>query len=102
MVIGTSRRMQPNVLASARHYSLLGLVLDYDERAAHFSAVDLQLTDAEFGLLAEMTRYPGQVLPQGFLATQASNGTEALAEHLLVQHMSDLRRKLHDAGAPDD
>ncbi len=61
---------------------------------------EVALTLTEFRLLAHMARNPTQVFTRGDLVDACMPGSDAL-DRTVDSHVSKLRRKLHQAGAPD-
>jgi two-component system, OmpR family, response regulator len=75
------------------------LVVDLDGRAATRSGHPLELTRTEFDLLVALGSKPGRVLTKSQLLS-AVWGFEAYDPNLVEVHVSSLRRKLEEGGAP--
>jgi two-component system OmpR family response regulator len=81
-----------------------GLSIDRERRAVHDrNEVVLPLTSGEFDLLSCFVDRPGRILSRDQLIdwTRGRTGAETFDRNIDVQ-MSRLRKKLIDAGFPDD
>ena len=68
--------------------------LDTRARVAHHKSRDIELTSAEFELLALFFKAPGQVLTREELVKNALGKDLEPADRSLDVHMSNLRKKL--------
>ena len=75
------------------------LLLDPDTREAAVDGETVRLTRTEFGVLKLLMQNPKQVIPKSRLLDQLSAETPDCAESSLKVHVSNLRRKLREAGA---
>ena len=87
------RAPQNNLL---RHKNLM---LAPDTREAAVDGEIVRLTRTEFGILKLLMQNPKQVIPKSRLLDQLSTETPDCAESSLKVHVSNLRRKLREAGA---
>ena len=87
------RAPQNNLL---RHKNLM---LAPDTREAAVDGEIVRLTRTEFGILKLLMQNPKQVIPKSRLLDQLSAETPDCAESSLKVHVSNLRRKLREAGA---
>ncbi len=87
---------------AARRLGVAGLELDTSNQAAYFDGTNLNVTRLEFEVLAELVRYPGQVLSHAFLTERIWGYKNVEDATLLKGHLSAIRRKIRDAGAGDD
>lgn len=79
-----------------------GIEIDLESHIAHVIEGDdaeLPLTLSEFRLLTHMARAPRRAFSRGELVDACLGGGEAL-DRTVDSHLSRLRRKLQDAGAP--
>ena len=84
------------------HGSLLrhkGITLDPESREVAVDGEAVRLTRTEFGILKLLMQNPRQVIPKSRLLDQLSAETPDCAESSLKVHVSNLRRKLREAGA---
>lgn len=88
-----SRTPQGNLLRYKR------LVLDPEKREASVNGAAVHLTRTEFGILKLLMQHPGQVIPKSRMLDQLSMETPDCMESSLKVHVSNLRRKLREAGA---
>lgn len=75
------------------------LVLDPEKREASVNGAAVHLTRTEFGILKLLMQHPGQVIPKSRMLDQLSIETPDCMESSLKVHVSNLRRKLREAGA---
>lgn len=75
------------------------LVLDPEKREASVNGAAVHLTRTEFGILKLLMQNPGQVIPKSRMLDQLSIETPDCMESSLKVHVSNLRRKLREAGA---
>ncbi|MBD5155701.1 MAG: response regulator transcription factor [Oscillibacter sp.] len=76
-----------------------GIVLDPESREVAVDGEAVRLTRTEFGILKLLMQNPKQVIPKSRLLDQLSAETPDCAESSLKVHVSNLRRKLREAGA---
>lgn len=76
-----------------------GLVLNSETREVTADGAPVRLTRTEFGILKLLMQNPKQVIPKSRLLDQLSAETPDCAESSLKVHVSNLRRKLREAGA---
>lgn len=76
-----------------------GIALDPATREAAVDGEAVRLTRTEFGILKLLMQNPGQVIPKSRLLDQLSTETPDCVESSLKVHVSNLRRKLREAGA---
>ena len=76
-----------------------GIVLDPESREVAVDGEAVRLTRTEFGILKLLMQNPRQVIPKSRLLDQLSAETPDCAESSLKVHVSNLRRKLREAGA---
>ena len=77
------------------------LRLDPDTRQAHIGDAEIRLTRTEFAILRLLMENPTQVMTKSLLLERISADTPDCTEHSLKMHVSNLRRKLREAGAED-
>ena len=75
------------------------LTLDPESREVTADGETVRLTRTEFGILKLLMQNPRQVIPKSRLLDQLSLETPDCAESSLKVHVSNLRRKLREAGA---
>lgn len=75
------------------------LMLDPESREVTAGGVPVRLTRTEFGILKLLMENPGQVMTKSRLLEQLSPETPDCVEGSLKVHVSNLRRKLREAGA---
>ena len=76
-----------------------GIILDPESREVAVDGEAVRLTRTEFGILKLLMQNPKQVIPKSRLLDQLSAETPDCAESSLKVHVSNLRRKLREAGA---
>ena len=76
-----------------------GLTLDANARAVEADGAPVRLTRTEFAILKLLMQNPKQVIPKSRLLDQLSLETPDCGESSLKVHVSNLRRKLREAGA---
>lgn len=76
-----------------------GITLDPESREVAVDGEAVRLTRTEFGILKLLMQNPRQVIPKSRLLDQLSAETPDCAESSLKVHVSNLRRKLREAGA---
>lgn len=75
------------------------LTLDMESRMAAVNGSPVHLTRTEFAILKLLIQHPKQVIPKSRLLDQLSLETPDCVESSLKVHVSNLRRKLREAGA---
>ena len=75
------------------------LTLDITSRVAEADGTQVRLTRTEFAILKLLMMSPRQVIPKSRLLDQLSMETPDCVESSLKVHVSNLRRKLREAGA---
>lgn len=99
------RRSQRDSVAShpsPQRLQALGLELDITNQSAYLEGTNLGLTRLEFDLLAQLVRYPGQVLSHGFLSEQIWGYKNVSDATLLKGHISSIRQKVRNAGGNEE
>ena len=89
--------------ASSSDGILLAGELRLDQNAHQLSVQGkpVRLTKTEYAILALLMQNPGQVLARSVILERISSETLDCTESSLKQHISNLRRKLRDAGGKD-
>jgi DNA-binding response OmpR family regulator len=77
------------------------LRIDVDAREVRVDEEPLTLTKIEFDLLDALSTNPKRVLTREQLRERVWGGDWMADDHAVDVHMSNLRRKLRNAGAPD-
>ena len=77
------------------------LRLDPDARSVSVDGADVRLTRTEYAILKLLMTDPAQVVTKSALLERIALDTPDCTESSLKTHMSNLRRKLRDAGAGD-
>ena len=77
------------------------LRLDGDARSVTVDAVDVRLTRTEYAILKLLMANPAQVVTKSALLDRIAQDTPDCTESSLKTHVSNLRKKLRDAGAGD-
>lgn len=77
------------------------LRLNPETRQAHYGDADIRLTRTEFAILRLLMENPDQVVTKSILLERISVDTPDCTESSLKMHVSNLRRKLREAGAGD-
>ncbi len=78
-----------------------GLRLDPAARETSANGREVRLTRTEYAILKLLLRNPGQVIAKSVLLDRISGDTPDCTESSLKMHVSNLRRKLRDAGGQD-
>lgn len=89
--------------ASSRSAILTAGSLRLDQSAHQLSVQDtpVRLTKTEYAILKLLMQNPGQVLARSVILDRISADTPDCTESSLKQHISNLRKKLRDAGGKD-
>ena len=77
------------------------LRLNPETRQVTAGETDVRLTRTEFAILRLLMASPGRVITKSALLDQISFDTPDCTENSLKMHVSNLRKKLRDAGAGD-
>ena len=77
------------------------LRLDPDARQLFVRESEIRLTPTEYAVLKLLMSNPSQVMTKSLLLERLSGDTPDCTEGSLKMHISNLRRKLRDAGADD-
>ena len=101
-----TRELLARIAVQLRRKTAQGSVLRYKEivlnpesREVTVDGEAVRLTRTEFGILKLLMQNPKQVIPKSRLLDQLSLETPDCAESSLKVHVSNLRRKLREAGA---
>jgi DNA-binding response OmpR family regulator len=78
-----------------------GLEIRMEERRAHFGGVTLELTRAEFDLLATLYSGRGRVFSRQQLIEAIWGHGHVVGDRTIDGHVKAVRRKLAEAGAPE-
>jgi DNA-binding response OmpR family regulator len=78
-----------------------GLELNPAARAVHFNGINIDLTDVEFALLEVLMRSPGTVVSREDISERVLGRKFHPFDRSLDMHVSRLRKKLADSGAPE-
>lgn len=79
-----------------------GIEVDVTNHVAWFEGTNLNCSPIEVDILAQLARYPGQALSHGFLTEKVWGYKNVDDATLLKGHVSSIRRKLREAGGPED
>lgn len=82
-----------------RVYQHKGMVLSLEAREVRVDGRAVRLTRTEFAILKLLMQNPKQVIPKSRLLDQLSEETPDCVESSLKVHVSNLRKKLREAGA---
>ena len=77
------------------------LSLDLNAQIAAWQGQNVKLTLTEFAILKLLMQNPKQVFSKNALLDRINLDTPDCTERSLKQHISNLRKKLQEAGAPD-
>ena len=77
------------------------LRLDPDARQVFVEGAEVHLTPTEYAILKLLMSNPSQVMTKSLLLERLSEDTPDCTEGSLKMHVSNLRKKLRDAGAGD-
>lgn len=78
-----------------------GICLDTASHQADVDGTALHLTRTEYAILKLLMQNPGQVIAKSVILDRISADTPDCTESSLKQHISNLRRKLREAGGRD-
>ncbi len=87
------------VRQSEKQHAFEGLVLTAAQSRAAFQGKDIAVGRKEFAILALLVRHAGETVSRDRIAQAIGDGAE-IEDRTIDSHMSHLRRKLRDAGAP--
>ncbi|MGE0600093.1 MAG: response regulator transcription factor [Dehalococcoidia bacterium] len=79
-----------------------GIEIDVTNQVATFNGTDMNCTNIEVDILAQLVRYPGQALSHAFLTEKVWGYKNVSDATLLKGHVSSIRKKLRDAGGNED
>lgn len=100
------REVVARVAAVLRRYrptaAPAGVVIDDDACQASFGGTVLELTPVEFRLLRTLASSPRRVWSRDLLMDHLYSDHRVVADRTVDSHIKNLRRKLTEAGAPDD
>jgi DNA-binding response OmpR family regulator len=89
-------------LPGAERVAAHGLEVDLTNQAVYLGGVDLGCTSLEVDILAQLVRYPGQALSHAYLTEQIWGYKNVDDATLLKGHISSIRKKIREAGGPED
>lgn len=75
--------------------------LDLSAHTLRVNGSEIRLTKTEFAILKLLMQNPGQVIAKSVMLDRISLDTQDCTESSLKQHVSNLRRKLREAGGED-
>lgn len=75
--------------------------LDLSAHTLRVNGSEIRLTKTEFAILKLLMQNPGQVIAKSVMLDRISLDTPDCTESSLKQHVSNLRRKLREAGGED-
>ena len=79
-----------------------GLQLDNDRYEAVYNHNKLDLTPVEFRLISTLHKTPGKVFSRDQLMTLSYSDNRIVTDRTIDSHIKNLRKKLQDAGAPQE
>jgi len=79
-----------------------GLLMDVDAHRVEVRGQEVHLTPSEFGLLQALAARPGHALTRSEMIEVGLGYSYEGVERTVDSHVRNLRRKLDEAGAPDD
>lgn len=77
------------------------LTLDLSSHSASVKSAEVRLTKTEYAILKLLMQNPKQVIAKSVMLDRISEDTPDCTEISLKQHISNLRKKLRDAGGRD-
>lgn len=80
----------------------MGLILDAEGYQAWYKGSRLDLTPVEFRLLLLFSRQPGRAFNRERLLDAVYDDKRVVSDRTIDTHVKNLRRKLHNAGAPEE
>ena len=90
-----------NATAYASALKFEGIALYTDTHSVTVREDEVKLTRTEYAILKLLLQNPSQVLPKSLLLERISEDTPDCTESSLKMHVSNLRKKLRDAGGRD-
>lgn len=94
-------RLREAVLRGDGALAFQHLRLDPNTRSSSVNGREVRLTRTEYAILKLLMANPAQVVTKSALLDRIAQDTPDCTESSLKTHMSNLRRKLRDAGAGD-
>ena len=94
-------QLRGNIAREDAPLTLGAIHLDPLSREVWVNDEPVRLTKTEFAILKLLMRYPGKALSKSAILERISRDTPDCTESSLKIHVSNLRRKLRDAGADD-
>lgn len=94
-------QLRQNRLRGAEILEYNGLSLNTTLREAEFGGNIVKLTKTEFAILKILMQNPKQVITKSQMLDRISADTPDCVESSLKVHISNLRRKLRETGAPE-
>lgn len=94
-------RLRESPVREGDAFTFQNLRLDPDARSVRVDGEDVRLTRTEYAILKLLMANPVQVVTKSALLDRISRDTPDCTESSLKTHMSNLRKKLRDAGAGD-
>lgn len=96
--------VQLRIAASSQSSTVLsfrGVEMDTSSRGVTASGVPVKLTKTEYAILKQLLLSPTRVITKSHILDMISEDTPDCVESSLKVHVSNLRRKLRDAGGQD-
>jgi DNA-binding response OmpR family regulator len=94
-----ARLRRPVLSGPSRTVDIGNLRIDLDARQVHVAGAPVDLTRAEFAIVATLARRPGSAVSRASLVDQGLDPARDGDERTLDVHVSRIRRKLGEAGA---
>ena len=96
-----SVQLREPVSAASSELRYADLLLNTDTRRAAAGGHEVKLTRTEYAILKLLMQNPTQVIPKSRLLDRISEDTPDCTESSLKMHISNLRKKLREAGGTD-
>ncbi len=93
------RKASANELAERLYYD--DIVMDTVSHSVCIEEQEIRLTRTEYAILKLLMQNPAQVIPKSVMLDRISEDTPDCMESSLKVHISNLRKKLRDAGHKD-
>ena len=93
------RKVPASELSGQLHFD--DIVMDMVSHSVHIEGQEIRLTRTEFAILKLLMQNPAQVIPKSVMLDRISEDTPDCVESSLKVHISNLRKKLRDAGNKD-
>ncbi len=77
-----------------------GVVIDMNDRMVFYNRQQIILTPSEYNILALLSQRRGQIYTHDQLIDRLYNSTSDVTRNAIEAHVSALKRKLRNAGAP--